>query len=153
ADQDDESVFQRTVRFALDKQLDTVQFLILTPVPGSTLFRKLDEEGRIFTYDWSLYDGHHVVFEPAQMTPMDLQVGALRANRRFYSVSSVLRSVSCFRFSTALLRYAGRRIVRGWRHANQRFLQTLRDFQKGHREFPRHFSLKEVDLLPPSQAR
>jgi len=151
SEQDDQSVFQRTVRFALDKRLDTVQFLILTPVPGSRLFKQLDEDGRIFTYDWSLYDGHHVVFEPAQMTPLELQIGSLRANRRFYSVSSVMRSLSCFRLSTALLRYAGRRILRGWRRTNDRFLRRLRDFQKGRREFPRHFSLQDDDLRPPSQ--
>ncbi len=155
ADDDDSSVFERTVRFALDRRLDTVQFLILTPVPGSDLFRKLDEEGRIFTYDWSLYDGHHVVFEPAHMRPLELQIGALRANRRFYSFSSVLRSVSCFHFSTAMLRYAGRCILRGWRRTNARFLKALRDWQKGRRDFPRHFSLEQqqVDLSTDSSSR
>ncbi len=148
ADEDDPSVFARTVRFALDRRLDTVQFLMLTPVPGSALFEKLDEQGRIFTYDWSLYDGHHVVFEPAQMSPLDLQIGTLRANRRFYSASSVLRSVSCFRFSTAFLRYMGRRVLAGWSRANDRFMRRLRDFQEGRRSFPRHFRLQDVDLLP-----
>ncbi|MGD2175916.1 MAG: radical SAM protein [Candidatus Brocadiaceae bacterium] len=150
ADQDGSSVFERTVRFALDHRLDTVQFLILTPVPGSELFRTLDDQGRIFTYDWSLYDGHHVVFEPARMKPLELQIGALRANRRFYSFSSVLRSLSCFRFGTAMLRYVGRCVVRGWRRTNARFMQTLRDWQRGRRNFPRHFSLGKQKLdLPP----
>ena len=142
ADDDDQSVFQRTANFALDKRLDTVQFLILTPVPGSELFRKMDAEGRVFTYDWSLYDGHHVVFEPARMSPLELQLGTLRANRRFYSVNSVVRSLSCFRFGTALLRHAGRRILRGWRQAKGRFMQSLWQWQKGHGSFPRHFSLR-----------
>ncbi len=142
ADQDDGQVFERTVRFTLDNRLDTVQFLILTPVPGSSLFQRLDEDGRIFTYDWSLYDGHHVVFEPAHMSPLELQLGALRANRRFYSVGSVLRSLSCFRLSTAMLRYAGRWVLRGWRRTNARFMHALRQWQRGRASFPRHFRWK-----------
>ncbi len=142
ADEDDASVFRRTANFALDRRLDTVQFLILTPVPGSALFKKLDGEGRVFTYDWSLYDGHHVVFEPARMTPLELQLGALRANRRFYSFNSVVRSLSCFRFGTALLRHVGRRVLQGWRRTNSRFMRVLWDWQKGRGKFPRSFSLR-----------
>jgi radical SAM superfamily enzyme YgiQ (UPF0313 family) len=129
ADGDDAGAFDRTVRFALEQELDTVQLLVLTPAPGTDFFRQLDAEGRIFTYDWSLYDGQHVVFEPARMTPLQLQMGAFRANRRFYSLRSVCSSLSCRRFTTAMLRYAGGRILSGWRRTNARFIQALRDFQ------------------------
>jgi radical SAM superfamily enzyme YgiQ (UPF0313 family) len=141
ADEDDESVFERTVQFALAHQIDTVQFLVLTPVPGSALFKQLDAEGRIFTYDWTLYDGHHVVFEPVHMSPLDLQVGTMRATGRFYSAPSVFQSLSCMRFGTAMLRYAGRRILRGWHRTNAGFLKALRDWQQGRARFPRRFSL------------
>jgi hypothetical protein len=65
------------------------------------------------------------------MTPLQLQMGAIRANRRFYSLRSVWRSLSCQRFGTAILRYAGRNILNGWHRTNTRFLQALRDFQAG----------------------
>jgi radical SAM superfamily enzyme YgiQ (UPF0313 family) len=146
ADHDDEDVFQRTAQFALAHQIDTVQFLILTPVPGSALFQRFDADGRIFTYDWSLYDGQHAVFEPARMSPLELQIGTLWAMRRFYSMGNVLRSVSSLCFGTAMLRYAGRAILRGWHKANARFLRTLREWQGGRRQFPRHFSLNRLGL-------
>jgi len=139
ADEDEETAFERTVQFALAHQIDTVQFLVLTPVPGSTLFKRLDSEGRIFTYDWTLYDGHHVVFEPARMSPLDLQIGTMRAMGRFYSSPSVFQSLSCMRFGTAMLRYAGRRILRGWHRTNARFLKALREWQRGRARFPRRF--------------
>ncbi len=131
ADGDDAGTFDRTVRFALEQDLDTVQLLILTPAPGTDFFRQLDAEGRIFSRDWSLYDGQHVVFEPAHMTPLQLQMGAIRANRRFYSLRSVWSSLSCRRFGTAILRYAGRRILNGWHRTNSQFLKALREFQTG----------------------
>lgn len=146
ADGDSKDTFGRTVDFALTHDIDTVQFLILTPVPGSDLFRQLEDEGRIFTRDWSLYDGHHVVFEPAQMSPVELQLGTIRANRRFYSLGSVARSLSCFRFGTAMLRCLGRRITRGWHRTNARFMKALRDWQAGRREFPRQLVRQRIDL-------
>ena len=142
ADDDNEETFEKTIGFALDNRIDTVQFLILTPVPGTDLYHRLEEEGRIITRDWSLYDGHHVVFEPARMTPLALQLGTIRANRRFYSSCSVMRSLSSFRFTTAMLRYWGGRILRGWHQTNGEFMRKLRSWQKSGREFPANFTLK-----------
>ncbi|MFW6457490.1 MAG: B12-binding domain-containing radical SAM protein, partial [Planctomycetota bacterium] len=144
ADHDDKKTFERTTGFASDNQVDTAQFLILTPVPGTELFRKMEEEGRIITHDWSLYDGHHVVFEPERMSPLELQLGTLRANKRFYSARSALRSLSSFRFTTALMRYWGKRILTSWRHTNADFLRKLRQWQKNGRELPKQFSLKKI---------
>ncbi|MFW6188828.1 MAG: B12-binding domain-containing radical SAM protein [Planctomycetota bacterium] len=149
ADEDDKTVFGETVNFAIEHGIDTVQFLILTPVPGSELFNQLEEQGRIFTRDWTLYDGHHVVFEPARMSPLELQLETLRANRRFYSMRSVLRSLSCLRMSTAMLRYLGRRVLRGWRKANRRFIQTLRNWQDGRQSFPERFSVQRLQADLP----
>ena len=152
AEHDDAETFARTIGFAIDAQIDTVQFLILTPIPGSALFCNLDAEGRIFTYDWSLYDGHHVVFEPSHMSPLELQLGTMRANRRFYSTPSVLRSLSSLGFGTAMMRYWGKRIVRAWYRTNAEFLKRLHSWQKRGVEFPRHFSLRRVFKSDPLQA-
>jgi hypothetical protein len=42
--------------------------------------------------DWSLFDGHHVVMAPAQMTALELHLGVLEAMRRFYSWPAILAS-------------------------------------------------------------
>jgi radical SAM superfamily enzyme YgiQ (UPF0313 family) len=152
ADEDDMATFGNTVRFALEHDLDTVQFLILTPVPGSALFEQLDAEGRIFTRDWGIYDGHHVVFEPARMSPLELQMGTIRAMRRFYSLGSVARSISGLRLTTAMFRYLGRRVVRAWHGTNARFMQHLRNWQAGRSGFPREFSLGPLELALPLRA-
>lgn len=42
-----------------------IALTILTPFPGSKLFVRLKQEGRIITYDWNKYDLlFHVVFKP-----------------------------------------------------------------------------------------
>ncbi len=144
--------FERTCGFAVDNNIDTVQFLVLTPVPGTKLFKEMDEAGRIISYDWSLYDGHHVVFEPKQMTPFELQLGMIRANRQFYSARSALRSLFNFRFSTAMLRYWGKKILRGWHDSNCGFIDRMRSLQKGDKGLPKHFSLKKIVKRDPLKA-
>ncbi|MGD2142957.1 MAG: radical SAM protein [Anaerolineae bacterium] len=90
ADTDDASVFQRTVDFALENEIDTVQFLMLTPCPGTPFYQRMVEQDRILTDDLSLYDGHHCVVRPKLMSAYDLQIGTCRAMARFYSVRHVL---------------------------------------------------------------
>jgi radical SAM superfamily enzyme YgiQ (UPF0313 family) len=89
-DHDDEAVFERTVDFGIDAQLETATFTILTPYPGTTLYERLNNEDRIFDYDWSHYDTTRVVFTPARMSPKTLEAGYFNAYKRFYSWSSIL---------------------------------------------------------------
>jgi hypothetical protein len=64
----------------------------LTPFPGTPIFRKLEQEGRILTHDWSKYNARtDVVFRPRQMTPDQLQAGVEWVTKQFYSLSSISR--------------------------------------------------------------
>lgn len=53
--------------------LNLARFSILTPVPNSPLFKRLDGEGRIITKDWSFYSQHKAVFKPQKMSPERLE--------------------------------------------------------------------------------
>jgi radical SAM superfamily enzyme YgiQ (UPF0313 family) len=88
-DHDTTDVFEQTVQFCIDAAIDLPRFAILTPFPGTPLHRRLDQGGRILTRNWELYDGQHVVFEPRQMTPAQLQAGHERAWRDVYSYRSI----------------------------------------------------------------
>jgi radical SAM superfamily enzyme YgiQ (UPF0313 family) len=63
----------RTAENVYDIGLDFPRYALLTPFPGSRLFARFKSEGRLLTEDWSLYDSQHVVFQPKQMTPAQLQ--------------------------------------------------------------------------------
>ena len=91
-DQDTESVFDETVDFLEAAGVQNATFNILTPFPGTRLFRRLDAEGRILSRDWSKYNGRaDVVFKPRNMTPEALLAGYRHAVSRFYSWSSIRR--------------------------------------------------------------
>lgn len=84
-DADNAETIRKTVDFAIKQEIDTVQFLTITPFPGTEFYQQMKDSNRIISGDWSRYDGHSVVIQPAQMSPYDLQIEALHAMMRFYS--------------------------------------------------------------------
>ncbi len=112
-DEDDASVFDRTVGWAIGEGIETATFHILTPYPGTALFRRMEAAGRILHRDWDLYDTRHVVFEARGMRAEELESGYWRAYREFYRWGSIFRSASTTRSWGGRLRhlaYAG-----GWK--------------------------------------
>ncbi|MBA7644158.1 Bacteriochlorophyllide d C-12(1)-methyltransferase [subsurface metagenome] len=93
-DNDDKSIFKKTVNFIKKVKLDAVQFGILTPFPGTRLFSKLSREGRIIDHDWSNYDIANVVFKPKLMTPQELKKGFTWAYQHIYSFPGIFRRLS-----------------------------------------------------------
>ncbi len=81
-----------TAAFARRLEIDTFQLMVETPLPGTKLWDRVAAEGRLLSDDWSLFDGHHVVMQPALMTPLELQLGVLEAMRRFYSWPRIITS-------------------------------------------------------------
>jgi radical SAM superfamily enzyme YgiQ (UPF0313 family) len=88
-DGDGPETFLETARFAVEVGIDLPRFAVLTPFPGTPLFRRLEEEGRILTRDWRLYDGQHAVFRPARMDARELEDGTRAAWLHAYSWRSI----------------------------------------------------------------
>lgn len=116
SDADDSDTIRNTVKFCHEVKLESVQFALLHPLPGSRLYKTLDSENRIFTKDWSLYDGTHVVFKPGKMNPVELQEKFFWAWKKFYSL-----------WRKPYLYPACRYIINRWQKANK---TTLADLKK-----------------------
>lgn len=87
-DEDTPASFGRTVAFAQAHKFYIAAFNHLTPFPGTPLYDRLGAEGRLRYARWWLDDGYRynqIPFEPAHMTPAELQAGCLAARRAFYS--------------------------------------------------------------------
>jgi radical SAM superfamily enzyme YgiQ (UPF0313 family) len=112
-DGDQETVFDKTVEWAIEQGIETATFHILTPYPGTALHRRLAAEGRITTSDWDLYDTRHAVFRPARMTAEALEAGYWRAYRDFYSWGSILKAASAKECWSERLRHVA--YTAGWK--------------------------------------
>jgi len=103
-DYDDASVFDEFIAFAEKNRIDGAFLPILTPFPGTRVYQRLKEEGRLLTEDWSKYDMATVVFRPKRMTVEELQEGFWKVNRSFYSIPSMLKRVfNPFQFGRRLI--------------------------------------------------
>jgi radical SAM superfamily enzyme YgiQ (UPF0313 family) len=89
-DNDDTDVFEQTVQFGIEARLETATFTILTPYPGTLLYKKLDSEGRIVDRNWAHYDTTRAVYRPRLMSAAELEAGYFQAYQDFYSWSSIL---------------------------------------------------------------
>ncbi len=126
SDADDAETIRETASWAKAHDLDTAQFLILTPLPGTRVFEDLQRAGRLLSPDWALYDTHHVVFRPMGMSPLALQTETLGAQGTFYSIGQVLRSALRGQKFNAMIRaYAGHH-NRAWIRTHKPFLAHLR---------------------------
>ena len=90
-DQDGPGVFQSTLDWLVTNKVETMTAHILTPYPGTRLFARLLQEGRITDFDWSHYNTANVVFTPAQMTPEELLNGYLWIYKQLYSLPNIAR--------------------------------------------------------------
>ncbi len=122
-DADTPQTIERTVDFAIASRLEIANFNALTPTPGSPLYDRLREEGRLLAPTWWL-DEHYrygdAIFEPRGMSAQALAQGIVQARRRFYAWSSITRRVlstevpfSPFRIAmTAIANTISRREIR-----------------------------------------
>lgn len=93
-DGDTAESFGPTVEFAQRHAFYIAAFNHLTPFPGTPLYQRLEEEGRLLYEAWWLderYSYNRIPFQPRGMSPEELRRACLEARRTFYSWPSILR--------------------------------------------------------------
>lgn len=93
-DHDREESFSAAVDFALSHRFYIAAFNHLTPFPGTPLYRRLEQEGRLRYGAWWLDDRYRyndVPFHPRSLAPEAITRGCVQARRDFYRWGSILR--------------------------------------------------------------
>lgn len=91
-DDDTLETVKKTIRSCIKWRVETTQFLILVPIPGSQLYERLKSDNRIFNWDWSKYDGHHITYYPKSMTARQIEIAVmLDAMPRLYNLGQTLK--------------------------------------------------------------
>ena len=91
-DQDDARTFAEVLAFARRHRFYIAAFNHLTPFPGTPLYRRLEQDGRLLYDAWWLdpeYSYNNIPFRPARLAPEELQQRCLQIRRDFYSVPSM----------------------------------------------------------------
>ena len=90
-DHDYPDVFDKTIKALEEWKVDAGEFNILTPLPGTPVFKKMDAEGRILTKDWSKYTQTQAVFQPKNMTVEELNNGLKKVVKEFHSPNNMTK--------------------------------------------------------------
>jgi radical SAM superfamily enzyme YgiQ (UPF0313 family) len=124
-DEDDWKTVKQTVKFAKKSKLNSTQFLILTPLPGSEFYDKVSHENRIQFRDWALYDAHHVVFRPARFSIFDLQRAQIFSHKKFYSLKQMVRKLIKGKWLDVGIAGYARNLNRVWQKKNELYLKAI----------------------------
>jgi radical SAM superfamily enzyme YgiQ (UPF0313 family) len=150
SDEDDLETIDATAEFALKHDIDSVQFMILTPIPGSpdwdTLYAKGDKY--VINRNWTFYDGHHAVHQPRRMSPWELQRGAIDGMAKFYSWRGIMKKLMKGDLYYTAIRFWGKKMIRQWwkDEDNRAYVDWLRgQLYEDAREHG-HASVKTVGL-------
>jgi radical SAM superfamily enzyme YgiQ (UPF0313 family) len=93
-DGDDETVFQRTYEFIMRNRISVPRVHILTPIPGTPLYRRLERAGRILQVEFDRFTGGQVLFQPRNIDPEQLQRGYWELYERLFTRRAVFHRAS-----------------------------------------------------------
>lgn len=132
SDYDTKDIFENTVKFCKKNKIETLQYLALTPFPGTQVFEDMEKENRLVHKIWRYYDTLHVVFRPKYLTPLELQNKIISSFEEFYSythtMSDTLSSASGLFSSieTFFTRLFARYIIAQWKKLNTNYINFLK---------------------------
>lgn len=89
-DYDTEQSIQDTFRFVHDNKIPIPRFYILTPIPGTELFKQYKKEGRLLTEDLKNFDGAQCVHIPKSISPEKLTEMYWWLNQQVFSLKSII---------------------------------------------------------------
>ncbi|MBS4030674.1 MAG: radical SAM protein [Clostridiales bacterium] len=131
-DDEDTSVFERTVEMVIKTKIDLPRYSILTPFPKTEYYGQLELENRIVERDWAMYDVEHCVYIPKKMTKDELEAGTEWAWRETYTFSSILKRLAPFKTSPILALF----VNLGYRGYAGKFATFTRDVMIDNSDIP-----------------
>jgi anaerobic magnesium-protoporphyrin IX monomethyl ester cyclase len=81
---DTKETVRQTVTYAKQLGIDIAEFSVLTPFPGTALYKQAEDENLIVTRDWSKYDGAHSVMNTHYMSQKEIIWSVIKAYLSFY---------------------------------------------------------------------
>ncbi|MDD2751573.1 MAG: radical SAM protein [Candidatus Omnitrophica bacterium] len=90
-DDDDENIFEDTTKFIDNTNIAFSMINIMTPLPGSNLYKRFKHENRILDNDWERYNGELICFRPEIISHEILQKGYIFVYNTIYSYDNLYK--------------------------------------------------------------
>jgi len=99
-DHDTEDTFDKILDFSIESKLTLASFHPLAPTPGTSLYSRLKNQGRLIQDPWWLdseYRYGKSMFHPMGMTAEQLESGCYRLRSDFYRFGCIMKRVTAVR--------------------------------------------------------
>ena len=115
SDEDTVETIRETAAFAKKHNLDSLQMMMLIPLPGAKDYIPYgNNERKTVTDNWEIFDGHHAVIFPKKMSAYDLQHETMKQMRKFYSFGRVIKRLLRGDIEEFFLRLGAWSLVKRW---------------------------------------
>ena len=105
-DEHDRTLFDRTLGFLMEHKVPSVSAYVLTPYPGTAVYRRMLAQNRLIHRNWAYYDHITPVFRPALMSPAELAERYMRFRKDLFGLKGICRRLLP-QVSIAPLAYVG----------------------------------------------
>jgi radical SAM superfamily enzyme YgiQ (UPF0313 family) len=110
-DTDTQSRLQKRTEYIIDSAVDVMQTTYVTPLPGTRLFARYQQDNRLlytdFPADWDRYDMTEAVYKPNMMSAADLTRSKWQCLSRLFTLSTIAskawRTWRCTRSPIAMM--------------------------------------------------
>lgn len=92
-DSDTEQSIKETLDFVLDLKLPWPRFYIMTPMPGTVLYKEYKEQGKLLHEDYTKYNGSVCVHKPENISPEKLTEMYWWLYKEVYSYKNIIRRI------------------------------------------------------------
>ncbi len=104
-DTEDARIFAAAEQHIREMSLEDALLYILTPYPGTAIYEQLKAEGRLLLHEREKYGWANAVFQPARMSPQELEQGVQRTYERLYDFFRRRAPWQLLRWAPLLLRH------------------------------------------------
>ena len=121
SDSETKESMYRKVKYILKNRIDVIQTTILTPLPGTRLFKELQQNERLinidFPQDWKFYDMGHLTYNIKNMENEDFLKTHRKCSKKLYSKLTLYRKffntwIHCRNLQTAMWAYSSNKNYR-----------------------------------------
>lgn len=92
-DFDTKDTMRRTLDRLQDLDLIAASLGILVPYPGTRLAGRLEQQDRLLSKDWSLYDINNLLFKPQNFSCVEFVEEMQNVRKKYFSLPSVVKRV------------------------------------------------------------
>lgn len=96
-DSDSIDDIRNRAQYLMNSGIDAMQATILTPLPGTGLYKRLQKEGRLlytnYPYDWQRYHFHEVIHKPLKMSPEELMKSIEECWKTIWNEKTIYRKM------------------------------------------------------------